>query len=118
MLNKLLEKMTESYNKNNFSDIIDYLDENCVYSSQWVIDEICGNGAVAAYFESKTRAIAAAGSQPEARIVNLTSPVTGRAIMLSQSGKDVVVMLREKDGRICGIELCMPSLFEFEEIGE
>ncbi len=113
MLNKLVEKMTECYNSNDFSDIINYLDENCIYTSQWVLDEISGNSAVASYLIDKTKAIAKSGSFATAKTVEIKSPVQKHAVLVSQSGTDVMVLVSEKDGKISAIELCMPSLFEF-----
>lgn len=119
MISTLLDKLKSCYEANDFSDIRDYLSPECVFSAQWVLDDISGAEAVEAYFVQIAKNIAQANAVPTAEVKHALSPVDADVLVLTQTNGthtgQCIIMIGESGGKISSIEMCMPELFTFEQ---
>lgn len=114
----LLEFVMRCYNTNNFENLSAILSPDCKYSSHWVFDVMVGNDEIENYLIQKSHAIESAKAFVVAKKGIITSPNNGECIVLFQ--KDCVendpsclLILKERNGKICGIHITDPGLFQF-----
>ena len=106
------------YNSNSYFDLKEYMNDDCVYRSQWVFDEMRGKDKIAEYLIQKSVAIAQSGKFPKAKKVRLTSYPYSLAIAITQ-GDDtvaVILMLNIESDKISSFDLCEPGLFCYEDV--
>lgn len=114
----LLESVMRCYNTNNFENLSTILSLDCKYSSHWVFDVMVGNDEIENYLIQKSHAIESAKAFVVAKKGIITFPNNGECIVLFQ--KDCVenapsglLILKERNGKICGIHITDPGLFQF-----
>lgn len=114
----LLESVMHCYNTNSFENLSAILSPNCEYSSHWVFDVIVGNDKIEKYLIQKSHAIESAKAYVVAKKGMITSPNKGECIVLFQNDyvencPSCLLILKEHNGKICGIHITEPGLFHF-----
>ena len=117
----LNQQLAQCYNNNDFSNLGSYLDEDCKYASQWVMEELCGKDTISEYLIAKSQRIAETKSFVRAVEGIIQHPYPQKDCILLFQGDDnapsCIIVLEEKNQKISRIDICMPELFEWTEKG-
>lgn len=147
-LYNVLRILREAYEDGDFSEFVDLLAEDCVYTSMWVFESLQGRKAVSRHLLGKGKAIQRSGCYPEGWIVELAGSMNplpesdiivngqkkrGSIALAYEAGKPCLMLCQELDdkvneilvdlqlteeGKVSKIDLCMPELFRTNEISE
>ena len=113
----ILKELANGYVTGNFDNVFQYLDDNCVWETQWSIEPRTGKTAVIEYYTKKGQLIKGSGSKCEYEIVNLiTFDKLGVVVTQKQENKTIKIMLdvRFNDkNQILRIDVCEPTFFEY-----
>lgn len=137
----ILRDLLSAYEDGDFTEFVSLLAEDCVYTSMWVLESLCGRDAVANHLLKKGASIRESASYPSGRIVELVgnmNPVSdtelvvngekknGSVALMYEPGKYCLMLEQELDGKtnqtlvdlkldsegkVQRIDLCMPELF-------
>ena len=126
-----LYKLRKSYRLGDFSFIYSFLDENCVFESQWVLEPKKGFNEIYNYFENKGATLTEHNNFPHGDLVELVGDMNlfGNVGMTYEPG-EVCLMLKQKvddkenktlvrvqvkGEKISRIDLCMPEFFKVRD---
>ena len=135
-LMKMIKILQGCYNRADFVLITDFLAEDVIYESQWVFNHMTGKSTLLHYFEGKMATMKRFNTPIEAKIIILKAPgrfmraLKGPVTLLYPDGEPCLIItqidtekreaiLRIKldvEGQIARMDLCMPQLFEWEEL--
>lgn len=137
----VLQIMGTAYENGDFSEFVELLTEDCAYTSMWVLETIQGRKAVSRRLLGKGRAIQKSGCFPECWVVELVgnmNPLPEADVIVNgnktrasvglayEAGKPCLMMRQElgdkdnevlvdlqltEEGKVSGIDVCMPELF-------
>lgn len=116
----ILKELGNCYVTGNFNKIFQYLDNNCVCESQWVIEARSGKEKVMEYYINKGKALKEKNSKCTYKIVYI-SPFRKLALIVSQYKENEIVnvMLDVKfndSNKILRIDICDPDFYDYVEI--
>lgn len=116
----ILTILGNGYCTGNFNEIFEYLDDNCVWESQWVIEAKSGIDAVKEYYITKGKLLKEHNSKCSFKIVetNTLRNSLGLVVVQEVDGKKNEVYLEVKISekyKILRIDVCNPAFFNYRE---
>jgi hypothetical protein len=101
--------------------ILELLDEDARYASQWVLEELEGKDAISEYLIQKMKSVKDAGTKVYAELGITRSESSGRdCVLMSQGENDevqAVVLFEINNNNIQRYDICMPELLNAERTG-
>jgi|SRR5208283_2942991 len=122
-MKKAVELYIDAWNKMDFTQLFQVLDDNCRYNSQYVFDEMESKARIVDYFKGKIKTIKKSKSKVMAKLARLKrgaslDPIPGSycAAVYQDDPETIaaVVFLEVEKGKIININLCMPALYKVE----
>lgn len=116
----ILTILGNGYCTGEFTPIFEYLDNNCVWESQWVIGAKTGIEAVKEYYMTKGNLLKEHHSKCSFKIVETNTFRTSLGLVIEQDvdGKNNEVYLEVKiseEYKILRIDVCNPAFFNYRE---
>ncbi|MGO9614363.1 MAG: hypothetical protein ACLPX5_15205 [Dissulfurispiraceae bacterium] len=117
------ELYIDAWNKMDFSQFFQALDDDCRYNSQYVFDEMDSKARIVDYFKGKIKTIKKSKSNVIAKLARLKrgaslepEPGSYCAAVYQDDLETIaaVVFLDVENGKINRINLCMPELYKVE----
>lgn len=111
----LIDKLIECYNNNEFEPLRNLLSNDCIYTSQWVLDEMVGKNKITDYLISKSIRINECNIKVVAKKALIAYPYDGQECAVMFQGDldnpSSLILIKESDNLINQIDICMPELF-------
>lgn len=114
----ILIVLGECYSKGEFDAIFEYMDEECVWESQWVIEAKTGIENVKEYYQQKSKSLKGNNSKCSYKIVEIH---TGKlAVLITQKleneTKDTMLEVKFSDDfKILRIDVCNPAFYSYRD---
>ena len=103
------------WNRQDCSEFVTLITNNCHYASEWVLDEMTGKKAISEYLTTKIATVKKSSSPVRAELGQTLLGVYGRdCAFLIQGNGDIVqaVVIFEINGeKISRVDLCMPEIY-------
>ena len=114
----ILTVLGECYSKSEFEAIFEYMNEDCVWESQWVIEARKGIENVKEYYQQKSRILKEHNSKCSYKVVEIH---TGKiALLITQEleneTKDTMLEVKFSDDfKILRIDVCNPAFYSYRD---
>lgn len=119
----ILIELGNAYKTGEFNTIFKYLDDNCVWESQWVLEARNGIEEVKKYYIEKGKLLKEHNSKCEYSVVELHHFGYSLALVISQKVNDKVnnVLLEIKfsdEYKILRIDVCNPEFYSYKKLNK
>ena len=112
----------KSWNQLDFTDWFDNLSDDCVYSSQYVLESLEGKDRIVEYLSGKLDAVKASDSHVIAKFATLMqgaslNPPPGSPCVAMYQGDTeaiAIVLFEVSNGKVAKYDLCMPELYKVQ----
>ena len=126
----VLSTLKDGYMTGNFEALFPYLDEDCVFESQWVFTPLTGYKAVTEYFTRKGHTLIQSSAFPEcsiAEMIDWSAQTIEDAKKLClemkqtinhQENAVLVIVTLNQSGMVERIDLCAPELYKYRILAD
>lgn len=115
---EILIVLGECYSKSEFESIFEYLDDECVWESQWVIEAKKGIENVKAYYQEKSKILKEHNSKCSYKVVEIHTRKLALLITqeLENETKDTMLEVKFSDDfKILRIDVCNPAFYSYRD---
>lgn len=101
----------KAWNTLDCTEFLELLDEDTVYTSMWVLEDLKGKFNIAPYLSKKMEAVKEEGSDIKAELGKATTFDPGRdCVVVTQDGEVIVtVVFKVKEGKIIRYDMTTPE---------
>ena len=109
-------RLRNGYKSGDFEHFADYLTDESVFESQWVLTPLIGKESIMDYLRGKGTTLKAHNAFPETTFVEISGKDIG--LLLQQAGNIGVLVVSELDdnGMVKRIDLCHEAFYQYRKI--